>query len=124
MAARERASSVPAAAAAAGERAAASEAKEEGGTEQGTLPYIQRSPVRVAGAHEDSEHGSSTRLPKCHTPGEVAVVATAVPAGSMSEVAATVNAAVARERAAGSKAAVAARGHPGSCSRCSPSGGW
>ena len=50
MAARERASSVPAAAAAAGdavaarERAAASEAKEEGGTEQGTLPYSQGAP--------------------------------------------------------------------------------
>ena len=92
-----------------------------GRTEWGTLPYNQRSPVRVAGAHEDMVHGSSTPLPKCHTSGQVAVMAGTLPAGSVSGVAAMVNAALARERAAALVAAVAARGHPGSCSRCSPS---
>ena len=101
-----------------------------GRTEWGTLPYSQRALVREPESPGQSAlvceprgmiRGSSTPRPKCHTSGQVAVMAGTLPAGSVPGVAAMVNAALARERAAALVAAVAARGHPGSCSRCSPS---
>ena len=100
------------------------------GSEWGTLPYSQRALVREPESPGQSAlgceprgmiGGSSTPRPKCHTSGQVAVMAGTLPAGSVPGVAAMVNAALARERAAALVAAVAARGHPGSCSRCSPS---